>query len=344
MNIQSNTNSETESLKNHWKLIDESRSQIAKQIFKLAGAVSGSKRRQLNSIGQWFDRSQDYEAALERPDVLCFCLPWLEAMLSKQARAPLTESESVAAIGEGFCKFESSAPSGVNLIPFLYPMIALLVWLAMVTFGSIFVLPEFREMFDEFGITLPLATERIFGLGRWVEAYWMYFYVILFLLLIIFVAVIRFSQRGRAYSLSWLDRRFCRFRIQLSVWANHVASLLSAGVSDAEAIQIAGRCSASKQLRENSTNFVPGGDQDFIDPFKFPLINNSLSLKNRAAKIAILEETGRYYRSVGHVVRGWWLSWLSKSIAVLILSTVGTVIASMFMPLISIISGLTGGY
>ena len=159
MIIETTASNEAESLKSNWKSIDESRSQIAKQVFQLATALSGTKRKQLNSIGQWFDGSGDYEAALERPDVLCFCLPWLETMLSKQTQGPLTEAESVAAIGKGFCKFESNAPAGVNLIPLLYPLIAFLAWLAMVTFGSIFILPEFRRMFEEFGIELP-ATRR----------------------------------------------------------------------------------------------------------------------------------------------------------------------------------------
>ena len=341
MIVETTASNEAESLKSNWKSIDESRSQIAKQVFQLATALSGTKRRQLNSIGQWFDGSGDYEAALERPDVLCFCLPWLEAMLSKQTQGPsLTEVESVAAIGKGFCKFESNAPAGVNLIPFLYPLIAFLAWLAMVTFGSIFILPEFRRMFEEFGIELPATTKGVLNIGSWVEANWIPCYAILLICLAVFMAVLQFSQRGSAYSLSWLDRFCCRFRIKLSVWANHMASLLSAGVSEMEAIQIAGRCSASRLLRDSCINFVSNDDTDLVNPLQYPLINNSLSLKNRSAKIAILEETGRYYRLVGHVVRGWWLSWLSKAIVFLIFATVVVVMLSVFSPLMSLGSGL----
>ena len=58
-------------------------------------------------------------------------------------------------------------------------------------------------------------------------------------------AFLRFSQRNKAYSLNWFDRSFARFRTKLSVWASHFASLLSAGVDEKEAIQIAARCSTS---------------------------------------------------------------------------------------------------
>ena len=108
-----------------------------------------------------------------------------------------------------------------------------------------------------------------------------------------------------------------------------------------EAIQIAGRCSASRLLRDSCINFVSNDDTDLVNPLQYPLINNSLSLKNRSAKIAILEETGRYYRLVGHVVRGWWLSWLSKAIVFLIFGTVVVVVLSVFSPLMSLVSGLT---
>lgn len=329
------------SLESHWALIDRSRSVMAKRIESLAATLSGPRQRQLRSVGRWLKGSQNYEAALERPDVLYFCQAWLEASLGKPNDEPLNETEMIAAIGKGYCKFEASAPAPRNLTPFLYPMLALFVWLSIVAFGSVFVVAEFRNMYDEFGIELPLATERVMGIGSWFEANWRWFFALLVLLPIAFLISLRFSQRGRPYSLSWFDRRFSRFRIQLSVLASHVASLLAVGVGETEAIKIAGQCSSNQRLRMNCKQFSSGSQKYLIEPEKYPLINNSLSLKNRAAKIAILEETGRYYRSVGQAVQGWWLAWISKAIIVLIVFTVFFVATSLYMPMFSIVSGLT---
>ena len=328
------------SLKSHWDSIERSRSAMAKHIGALAGTLSGPRRRQLRSVAQWLKSSRGYDAVLERPDVLCFCTAWLDAFLAKPNEIPLTESELIAAIGKGYCKFESSAPSPRNLTPFLYPALALLAWLLMVVFGSIFILPEFRAMYEEFGVELPRASQGVLEMGIWFERNWRWILVVLVLLPIVLLISSRISQWGRAYSLSWFDRRFCKFRIQVSVWANHVASLLAAGVGDNEAIQVAGRCSDSSRLKVGSKDFLRGAQKYLVDPIEYPLINNSLSLKNRGAKIAILEETGRYYRAVGQVVQGWWLAWLSKAILFNIYATVGFVLWSLYKPLISIISGL----
>ena len=328
------------SLQSHWESIERSRSVMAKQVRSLAGTLSGPRRRQLRSIGAWLAGSQGYDAVLERPDVLCFCNAWLDALSAKPNEDPLTALEATAAVGKGYCKFEASAPSPRNLTPFLYPALALFAWLLMLVFGSIFILAEFRAMYDEFGIDLPWTTQCILGMGEWFERNWRRIAVVMVVLSIVLLIFLRFGQRGRAYSFSWFDRRFCAFRIQVAVWANHVASLLAAGVGEAEAIQVAGRCSDSSRLRNGSKEFLKGAQKYLVDPSGYPLINNSLSLKNRAAKIAILEETGRYYRAVGQVVQGWWLAWFSKAIIIMIYVTVGFVFWTLYKPMISIISGL----
>ena len=335
------TQSSGNSLKNNWELIDKSRTSMAKEIASLADSLSGPRERQLKSISRWLNSSQGYDAVLERPDVLCFCQPWVDALVSKPNQESLNKFEAAAAIGIGFCKFENNAPTPRDLTQFLYPAIMFLALLAMITFGSIFLLPHFRKMFAEFGIELPFWTRRIIEWGMWFEAYWMFVFAVVLLLPLVFLIFLRFSQHGEAYSLNWLDRRFARFRTKLSLWATHLASLLSAGVSETEAIQIAGRCSTSANLQDRCDAFAKDPIQGFLDPAEYPLINNSLSLKDRAAKIRILEETARYYQSVSRIVQSWWLTWLAKAILWAILAMLGFVIFSLFAPIISIISGLT---
>ena len=332
-----------DSLKNHWGLIEKSRATMAKEISLLADSLSGPRAKQLTSISHWLSVSGDYEAVLERPDVLCFCQPWVNAMLSKPNQETLNDFEIAAAIGAGFCLFENNAPMPRDLTPFLYPMIAFLSWLAIVTFGSIFVLPSFREMFTEFGIEVPWSTQFFIRMGGLLEENWIPFFAILLLVPVTLWILLRFSQRGKAYSLNWLDRRFARFRTKLSFWASHVARLLDAGVNENEAIQIAGRCSESKLLKFRCDVFVKEKGSRLLDPTSYPLISNSLLLSSKPAKIAILEETARYYQSLSGVVNSWWLAWLSKAILFLIVATLFLAITSLFMPLISIVSGLTGG-
>ena len=342
MNTPTNQNPTPESLKKHWGLIDKSRTAMAKEIASLADSLSGSRERQLRSVSRWLNSSKGYDEVLKRPDVLCFCQPWLEAHASNPNQESLNKFDAAAAIGIGFCKFENNAPTPRNLTQFLYPAIMFLALLSMITFGSIFLLPHFRTMFAEFGIELPFWTRQIINWGMWFESYWIAVFAIVLLVPLVFLIFLRFSQHGKAYSLNWLDRRFARFRTKLSMWATHFASLLSVGVSETEAIQIAGRCSTSTNLQARCDAFAKDQKQDLLDPTLYPLINNSLALEDKAAKIRILEETARYYQSVSRIVQSWWLTWLAKAILFLILVMLGIVIFSLFAPLISIISGLTG--
>jgi len=329
-----------DSLKHHWELIEESRTAMAKEIKAIARSLTGPRSRQLNSVSRWLKGSQGYEALLERPDVLCFCQPCVDAILKKPNQEPLSELEMAAAIGVGFCKFENSAPMPCDMTPFWYPAFAFLAWLIMITFASIFLLPNFREMFEEFGIQLPLATQFILEMGKWFEANWLTLFALIVQLPLALLFFLWLSQRGSAYSLNWLDRRLTRFRTKISFWATHVATLLSVGVSETDAVQIAGRCSASSILQARCDAFAQDRMQDLLDPSRYPLVNNSLLLKDKAAKIRILEETARYYQAVSRIVQSWWLAWLSKAILVLIALTIFILVFSLFAPMLSITSGL----
>ena len=342
MSTETKQNSPDNLFKTHWEVIDTSRTEMAKGISLLANSLSGPRAMQLNSVSRWLNGSKGYEAVLERPDVLCFCRPWLDALLAKTDQEPLSKFEMSAAIGVGYCKFENNAPVPRNLTPFLYPALAFLAWLAVMTFASVFVLPGFREMYQEFGIELPWLTRMVMSGGQLLQTLWFPLFALLLLVPFMLWVLLRFSQLGKAYSLNWLDRRFAKFRSQLSIWASHVASLLAVGVDQQEAIQIAGRCSPNKNLQSLCNTFTKNANDSLLDPDAYPLINNSLLLTSKAAKIAILEECARYYRSVSGIVQSWWLSWLSKAILVMIAATLLIAVISMFLPMLSIVSGLTG--
>ena len=340
MSTQIDENQPRDLISTNWELIDNSRTEMAKEIKSLANSLSGPRAKQLMSISRWLNGSHDYESLLERPDVICFCLPWVDALSKKTNQESLTEFETAAAVGVGFCKFENNAPLPRDLTPFIYPAIMFFVWLVMVTLASIYLLPQFREMFDEFGVELPILTRIVLASGLWLEANWIPLFVVVLLVPTAMSIFLWYSQRGRAYSLNWLDRRFSSFRAKLSVWATHFASLLLVGVDETEAIEVAGRCSSSQILQARCEALAEDDSQSLLHPAEYPLISNSLLLKDKAAKIKILEETSWYYQSVSRVIQGWWITWLHKSMLVFVFGTIVAGFASLFMPLKALLNGL----
>ena len=340
MSSQINESLPPASLKSHWDLIDASRSAMAKEIKSLADSLSGPRATQLRSVSRWLKGSGGYEALLERPDVLCFCQPWVDAILDKPDREPLTEFEMTAAVGVGFCKFENNSPLPRDLTSLLYSGILSLVWLVMITLTSIYLLPFFREIFEEWGIEVPLMTRWVLAVGLWFETNWFPLFAVVLLVPLVTLISLWLSQLGQAYSLNWLDRQFSSFRIKLAAWSTHFARLLSAGIDETEAIEIAGRCSSSKILQARCEVYVEDKSESLLHPEEYPLVSNSLLLTDKVAKIRILEEIAWYYQAVNRIVQGWWLAWLNKSILVLIVGTVAIVAVSLIGPLKAIISGL----
>ena len=54
----------------------------------------------------------------------------------------------------------------------IYPVVVVTVAVGILTFIMIAIVPAFREIFDEFGLDLPVATEFLVSLSEWTVNYW----------------------------------------------------------------------------------------------------------------------------------------------------------------------------
>ncbi|MEN0110412.1 MAG: type II secretion system F family protein [Planctomycetota bacterium] len=54
----------------------------------------------------------------------------------------------------------------------IYPVVVVTVAVGILTFIMIAIVPEFRKIFDEFGLELPVATEFLVALSEWTVNYW----------------------------------------------------------------------------------------------------------------------------------------------------------------------------
>ncbi|TWT99948.1 Type II secretion system protein F [Botrimarina colliarenosi] len=54
----------------------------------------------------------------------------------------------------------------------IYPVVVVTVAVGILTFIMIFIVPAFREIFDDFGLDLPIATEFLVAFSEWTVNYW----------------------------------------------------------------------------------------------------------------------------------------------------------------------------
>src|SRR5438045_6486243 len=54
----------------------------------------------------------------------------------------------------------------------IYPIVVVTVAVCILTFIMIKIVPEFRKIFVEFGLTLPAMTELLVNISAWCVKYW----------------------------------------------------------------------------------------------------------------------------------------------------------------------------
>src|SRR6476661_3699201 len=54
----------------------------------------------------------------------------------------------------------------------VYPCVVIFVAVAILTFIMVMIIPKFKKIFDEFGMTLPWATNTLIKISNWMSEYW----------------------------------------------------------------------------------------------------------------------------------------------------------------------------
>lgn len=80
-----------------------------------------------------------------------------------------------------------------------YPFILLLVSLSSVVLLLAFVVPQFREIFDSMGDSLPLTTRLVVGFSDFIRVHWVIIFILI-MSVVIFVLKWRDTENGRKFS------------------------------------------------------------------------------------------------------------------------------------------------
>lgn len=345
--MSNSASNQTVGLKEKWPIIDKHREAISTEIENMAQEERGSSANKLRILSKWFKQSRPFEDALKRADVLAICLPLCS---SRTDEAGFHNSDIQSAIRTGFSSIVQNSSSSQHLMrATVYPLLILVAGLFLAIGFSCFVAPGFEEMFDEFGIQLPFATTIIMScasfLRRWafVFVFWLVGGALLFWL---FSYI---ENKRRQSHLSWLDNRMMGSRDALADWSWHLSLLLESGVAQPQAIWNAGYASGKAWLKQMSIlwsqpkQLTEGAKRSYLSG-KYRLLDHALMIPNSDGKIQLLRRVATYYRSRNRNIGRWLISWLVLGIYWLIGFVAFFSLMAIFMPLVAIVSGLTGGF
>lgn len=304
----------------------------------------GNRRRQLSQAIDVLERGDAEEATAHLGRLPEFWIPLLSAATASHDPGRilsqfLDESQRAAELRRQW--FQALA----------YPMLIGLLAIGVLTALSILVVPMFREMFTEFDLPLPRLTVFVLDVAAWISS------GKILLALVIVVALgfllVRLSSRLPASFRVWFSDRFgtpLGRRTAVARLSQFAAELLDAGLDVPATLRIAGYCAQSPRLQRAAWRVAREAERnEGLPPLKQhnPLTQTVLhALRGdmpQAARIRLLREVGQCHAQRVRTQLSWTRGTIEPIAIGAIGLVVGCVVLALFLPLISLIRGLSGG-
>jgi type IV pilus assembly protein PilC len=234
----------------------------------------------------------------------------------------------------------------------VYPAVVIFVAVAILTFIMVMIIPKFKKIFDEFGLTLPWATQTLIRASTWMSEYW--WTIPLFpMALYLLIKLIRLSRAGN-YALDrctlWIP--VVGELVEKTIVARTMrtlGTLISSGVPILEAINIVKETANNavfermfqrvfESIREGDTIADPLKESRLVDD----MVVNMVEVGEETGDLdSMLYKIADFYDEwVDNLVKSL-ISLLEPIMIVFLGFTIGAIVISLFLPLIKLLEGLS---
>lgn len=235
----------------------------------------------------------------------------------------------------------------------IYPIVVLLMAIAITSFLMIVIIPKFTEIFKDLlgDQQLPVVTQLVVAASTLITQKYLLVIVGIVLVVIAFKLIGR-TRFGR-YQIDLLKLRLPVFgsltlRVSISRFARTLGTLITSGVPILQALNIV-RETAGNEVIARSVQSVHDSVKEG-ETVASPMESSGVFPSMVVSMVTVGEETGRlpemlikiadtYDTEVDAAVEGM-TSIIEPILLVFLAGIVGTIVVAMFMPLISIISSL----
>ncbi|MBN2726319.1 type II secretion system F family protein, partial [Candidatus Mcinerneyibacteriota bacterium] len=233
-----------------------------------------------------------------------------------------------------------------------YPLIIMIVALALIIGMMYFVIPTFEEMFDSMGQTLPSLTQFVVNVSRFTQKYIVHIILVIISSAVIFVTWKR-TKKGR-YALDKIILKTPIFgditkKNAVARFSRTFGTLVASGVDILRSMEITARTAgnsvieaelmkARTKVSGGSEIAVPLGEAKVFPPMVVSMISageKSGSLEDMLAKIADFYEM-EVDQAVGTLTTA-----LEPLIMVFLGGGIGTIVISLFMPMFTMVSAIS---
>jgi len=249
-------------------------------------------------------------------------------------------------------QFEKNAKlKGLVKKAMVYPIMILIVAFAVVIAMSILVVPKFAEMFEDMGTEMPAITAAIMSFSDFIMSKW---YLVIIVVAVVAAAIYYFakSNMGKEF--------FGRISLKLPIFgklivkstsasfARTMSTLISAGVPLSEALEITSRSMGNvlfKRALQDAKQKVEQGS-NLSQPLEscglFPaMISQMIHIGEETGNIdGMLTKAADYYEEEVEIATGSLTAMLEPLIIVVLGVIVGFLVLALYMPMMSMYSGM----
>lgn len=238
----------------------------------------------------------------------------------------------------------------------IYPAVVITIAVGVVTMIMIFVIPKFKQIFADFKLELPVPTKMLLNLSDFIANQYGWAYILFspFVLLGLW-KLIRMGEGGRyasdAVSLKVPILGLILGKTSVARFTRTLGTLISAGVPILDALNIT-KETCGNEVYSRALIKVHDGireGESMADPLRATKVCDSIVVN----MVDVGEETGDLdkmlikiadnYDNDVDVLVGSLISILEPVMVVVLGVIVGFIVIALFMPMISLIEGITGG-
>ena len=238
----------------------------------------------------------------------------------------------------------------------IYPIVVLLAAIGITGFLMVKVVPQFKQVFEDMlgGAALPGITQFVMNVSEWVQANWLVLVVIGFALTVIKKIVAKTEKGAYLFDMMSLKMPITGTLVQrtaVSRVTRTLGTLLSSGVPILQSLTIVrdttGNRVVSKAL-QNVHDAVKDGE-GMTEPLSQckvfpPMVTSMVEVGEETGALAdmLTRIANTYDDEVDNAVAGMTAA-IEPALIIFLAVVVGTIVVAMFLPMIKIISSVSGG-
>ncbi len=234
-----------------------------------------------------------------------------------------------------------------------YPLVTILIAIAVVAVILVFVIPVFEEMFEGFGQTLPAPTLMVIGMSEFVKGNILWIIIGVALLIFAFRRFYK-TEKGRAmideFTLKLPVVGILVRKVAVAKFTRTMGTMLASGVAILEALDIVARTAGNKSV-ESAIYKVRDGiseGQTIADPLSEtgvfpPMVCQMIAVGESTGAIdAMLEKIADFYEEeVDQAVENL-TSMIEPFMLVFLGVVIGGLVVSMYLPVFQMAGAISG--